>query len=272
MLKELYIKSVRYLVNRGYIGYRALNLTNYGVKYDAEIGRIYQIVGGRKIYLQHPKHGVPDYNGRNTLEWLCKDIYYGSYLPRDGDVVLDIGTGYGHEIAWLRSKSDVTIICVEPNPEVFLYLQVNLSGLSGVVLQNFVVGSRGEMNFPFTTDYASATSNSDVGGISVRGCTLEDLIKDYDEVALLKLNIEGEEAELLEANNLSKITRIIVSCHDFRAHRGEGDNFRTHERVVRALKSKGYRISDVKTKYYPSESWRKSIRYWIFAYREGAIN
>lgn len=267
MIKELYRKTIRYLVNNSYLGLRALNASDYGVKYDTVSERIYQWVGGRRIYIQHPKHGVPNYAGRDTIEWLCEDVYYGNYLPCDGEVVVDIGTGYGHEIAWLKSKSDVKVICIEPNPEVFVYLQMNLLEISGVILKNLFVGEKKYINFPLTTNYAGATSKGDKVGIRVNGATLDELLREYSEIALLKLNIEGGELSLLETSDLTKINRIIVSCHDFRANRGDGEYFRTYDKVKKILKDKGFYLSQVETEFFPTQHWRDSVQFWIYAYK-----
>lgn len=267
MIKELYEKTIRYLVNNSYLGFRALNATDYGVKYDTVCERLYQRVGERRIYIQHPKHGVPNYAGRDTVEWLCNDVYYGNYLPRDGEVVVDIGTGYGHEIAWLKSKSDVKVICVEPNPEVFVYLQTNLLEISGVILKNIFIGEKKYINFPLSMNYAGTTSNGEKVGIRVNGATLDELLSEYNDIALLKLNIEGGEVGLLENSDLAKITRIIVSCHDFRADRGDGEYFRTHDKVKKILKEKGYSLSRINTEYFPTKHWRDSVQFWIFAHK-----
>lgn len=265
MFKDFFEKIVRYLVNNNYIGFRALNLVNYGVKYDSLNDRVYQTIGESNIYIIHPKHGVPNYKGRNTIEWLCEDIYYGNYRPIDSDIVIDIGTGYGHEIAWLKSKCNAKIICVEPNPEVFVALQMNLLGLKEVTLHNKFIGQEKHINFSLSTNYAGATSQGDDIGIRVYGESLDELLSEYSEIALLKLNIEGGELSLLETSDLSKIARIVVSCHDFRADRGEGEYFRTHKRVMNILKDKGFNIASIETNYFPTPSWKESVKFWIFA-------
>ncbi len=267
MIKEFFRKFIRYLVNNSYLGLRAVNIIDYGVKYDPDSERLYQWVGGRRIYIQHPKHGVPNYDGRDTIEWLCEDVYYGNYQPCDGEVVVDIGSGYGHEIVWLKSKTDVRVICVEPNPEVFVYLQMNLLEISGIDLKNIFVGEKKYIKFPVTMNYAGATSEGDEFGISVNGVTLDELLSEYSEIALLKLNIEGGEVDLLANSDLTKITRIIVSCHDFRADRGDGEYFRTYDKVKKILKDKGFSFAPIKTDYFPTKHWRDSVKFWIFAHK-----
>ena len=266
-IKNTIWKVIRYLVTNNYLGYRALNMVGYGVNFDVFNGRVYQTVGNRRIYILHPKHGVPNYTERDTVAWLCEDIYYGKYRPSDSDVILDIGTGYGHEIAWLKSKCNAKVICIEPNPEVFVCLQLNLLGLEGVDLYNRFIGSKEYINFPLTTDYAGATSQGEEVGIRVHGTNLDKIVREDEEIALMKLNIEGGEVDLLESSNLTKIRRIIVSCHDFRANRGDGEYFRTYDKVKAILSRKGYILEKVDTDYYPTPDWRDSVKFWIYAHR-----
>jgi FkbM family methyltransferase len=203
----------------------------------------------------------------DPADWLCSEIYFKHYLPVEGDVVVDIGTGYGHEIAWLCSRSAATVLCAEPNPEVFSYLSANLSGCRNVALHNKMVGDAGVHKFPFSSDYASSGAGSRELNISVMGITFEELTRSVGEVALLKLNIEGGERELLSTITLDRVRRVVVSCHDFRAARGDGDYFRTHEFVSSLLARNGFTLKGFAPSAYPTPAWRHSVPFWIFGER-----
>ncbi len=260
-------KILRGLVNRDFLGARFLNVIDYGVHYEKESGRIYQLVCDKHLYIAHPKHGLPNYSTIDSIDWLCREIYYSKYLPKSDDVVLDIGTGYGHEIVWLKNNSDPEVICVEPNPEVFFYLQVNLQDVEKVHFLNLFVGDKECINFPLSSEYASSTSQGADKGLKINGIKLSEIVRPYEKIALLKLNIEGGELELLADSDLTKIERIIVSCHDFRTERGDGEFFRTFEKVWKILSDAGYDLSTIECSYYPTPNWINSVRYWIYAER-----
>jgi hypothetical protein len=63
-------------------------------------------------------------------------------------------------------------------------------------------------------------------------------------VDFLKMNIEGAEtAALAGMGEVLPLTRhLVVSCHDFRANRGEGEGFRTFDAARRLLTGAGFRL------------------------------
>jgi hypothetical protein len=75
------------------------------------------------------------------------------------------------------------------------------------------------------------------------------------------MNIEGAEKEFINSvHDFTAILRMVVSCHDFRANRGEGEHFRTKKTVVEKLLENGYQI---KTFSY-GKNWSED---WIYAER-----
>ena len=77
---------------------------------------------------------------------------------------------------------------------------------------------------------------------------------------MLQINIEGAEKYLLPMiKDYSNIKRIIVSAHDFRADRGEGEQFRTREFVKNHLHIAGYTVTHCGSKPRQLD--------WIFAER-----
>ena len=83
-----------------------------------------------------------------------------------------------------------------------------------------------------------------------------------DGIDLLKMNIEGAEKGLIASiGDFSRIKRLIVSCHDFRADEGHGEFFRTKESVTATLAGAGYAIKT----FAHDISWSDD---WIFASRD----
>ncbi len=262
-------KLIRYLVDKNLLGIYFINWTNFNIIFDPSSARIYQVIGGKQVFIGNSKHALPiiEKNRTDLIEWLCSEVYYKNYLPKTGDVVLDIGTGYGHEIVWLTNfVNDIKVICVEPNPEVFGYLRLNTAKIKNIQNLNLYVGDKSSVIFPFSANYASSHSNVTFEfGWEVNGIRLDNIAGSYEKIDLLKVNIEGGELELFEKSIAKNIKRIIVSCHDFRAKRGDGDSFYTYDKVRKILKEKGYNLSDIRPKYYPNVSWASSVPFWIYA-------
>jgi hypothetical protein len=62
-------------------------------------------------------------------------------------------------------------------------------------------------------------------------------------VDFLKMNIEGAEAKAPEGmqRSFGIIRALCISCHDFRANQGDGEQFRTKALVQAAVKAAGFR-------------------------------
>ena len=75
-----------------------------------------------------------------------------------------------------------------------------------------------------------------------------------DGLAFLKMNIEGAEREALPGcrQTLARTRNVCVAAHDFRADRGEGEEFRTLGMVKEFLSSSGFslRTRDEDRRYY----------------------
>ena len=83
------------------------------------------------------------------------------------------------------------------------------------------------------------TSTQEEGAFRVLGTTLDDLCEEegVEEIALLKMNIEGAEREAIRGmTRMIRRSRFVcIACHDFRADRGEGEEFRTRDVVKEFL-------------------------------------
>ena len=93
-------------------------------------------------------------------------------------------------------------------------------------------------------DY-TAIATDEKGYIEVDSMAWADFLSKYgiQQIDLLQINIEGAEKYLLPMiKDYSNIKRIIVSAHDFRADRGEGEQYRTREFVKNYLTDAGYSV------------------------------
>lgn len=182
------------------------------------------------------------------------DAFSYRYVPGAGDVVVDVGAGYGDEALVYSDLVGASgrVMSIEAHPKMFACLQRTCSenALSNVVPIHAAASEmRGEV---FISDNAesliSATiMSAESGEIRVASIPLDDLAVEHeiDRVDLLKMNIEGaEDAALAGATRLLRRTRhAAISCHDFIADSQSDDSFRTLQSVERLLGAAGFIVS-----------------------------
>ncbi len=80
----------------------------------------------------------------------------------------------------------------------------------------------------------------------VKGVRFDDLAAEHgiERIDFLKMNIEGAERWALPGceKALRRARYVCIAAHDFRAARGEGENFRTLEFVRKFVAEAGFRI------------------------------
>jgi FkbM family methyltransferase len=159
--------------------------------------------------------------------------YY--YLPKEGDVVVDVGAGVGEELM-IFSKSvgeKGKVFAIEAHPKTFRALQYNLqkNNLKNVILLNVAISDvPGKL---FIEDTADSLSNSvskvvNENGFTIDAITIEQLVEQYDidRINFIKVNIEGAEQLLIKGigKAIDKIDKMAISAHDFR-YKNEGNEF-----------------------------------------------
>jgi FkbM family methyltransferase len=186
------------------------------------------------------------------LDARARDIFAWGYVPRDGDVVVDVGAGTGTE---LRTFSRLVgpagrVIAVEAHPGTFrcLRLTAEAYGLENVTLVNAAIADRpGELGI---TDLFAGRGNSVITGGRPRhvvpALTLDDLLDRHDvrDVALLKMNIEGAEKLAIKGMRraVTRIRNVAISCHDFKARRTGDASFVSRDVVATFLRDHGYAL------------------------------
>ncbi|MEY8241244.1 MAG: FkbM family methyltransferase [Cycloclasticus sp.] len=273
LLVEKGTRYFNYLINDGYVPNFIANLLpgNY-LRYDSVRKCFVEKVKQQSIYIQRPKDAVGLVNGcigyRDLTDWLCEQVYFHYYKPKSGEVFVDIGAGYGQECMWLASTCPaVKIHNIEASPSVYSHLCETTSTIQNVVNTNACIADEGYMFLPFSPNYASVNIHEHPS-IRVKGISFDDFMEEnnIESVDLLKMNIEGAELGVLESiRRFDKVKRFVISCHDFRANRGQGEYFRTKEKVIEILKKNGYKIKGIELDSYPSDAWRLSVDDWVFA-------
>lgn len=181
---------------------------------------------------------------------------------RSGDFVIDVGAGYGTELAEFSGLVGPagSILAIEAHPASFfrLQLQVELNALSNVRPLCAAIGNvRDVVGFGETTGMHSSALGPD-GLVRVPQVQLDDAVPAGSRVSLLKINVEGAEVGVLEgaARTLQRTENVCVSCHDFKI---DGEEATIRERVVRLLLDAGFELRFVDDPDLPE--WQRSYVY-----------
>lgn len=157
-------------------------------------------------------------------------------MLRPGDLVLDCGANVG-KVTQLLATTGARVLAYEPDPFAFSELSKSCTGLDNVTLNNVAVGvSEGSIrlmrasNFEANPTGASVKSTivgggrmiDEAEGINVKLISFPDLVRklsdEHGEIALVKMDIEGAELDILEALEseglLDPIRCMIVETHE----------------------------------------------------------
>jgi FkbM family methyltransferase len=197
----------------------------------------------------------PDLEFGRPTWWdrVVNDIFFHDYVPRRGDLVLDLGAGNGEELSRISHAvgAEGRVLAFEPHPESFraLVATVRANGLANVDAFPQAVTDRAGVT-TLNGDDASTRSvvTRTMTTLEVETTTIDDIFAQLrlDHVDFAKINIEG--AELLAlwggAASLPRIRHLCISCHDFQADEGRaGDDVRTLDAVRDLLQSRGFTVT-----------------------------
>ena len=169
---------------------------------------------------------------RTSDPWIFKRIFtnreYEYGLPADPQVIIDGGANVGYSVAWYKARfPKAKIIAFEPDPDNFRMLQINCGALPNVHLVQAAIWSkdttltfchRGPEGQKFHPWGARVRLN-ELGDGNVRGMSLNTIVSEYDldRIDILKLDIEGAEKEVFEAENrhfIDLVDCVAIECHD----------------------------------------------------------
>lgn len=190
----------------------------------------------------------------NIIHVYCFDDYMlDSISDPNVKTVVDAGAFIGLVSLRLASRyPDARIIAVEPNPGILGYLKLNIevNGLSNrIIVEEAALADRSgqgvlfvprdsPVNASLSREYASRYGGENLDVVSVRMKTLSDLVDEYklDRIDILKLDIEGEESNVIQHIIASSILdRIRIGNIIIEAH-GEDESIT----LASLLRSRGY--------------------------------
>jgi FkbM family methyltransferase len=184
----------------------------------------------------------------------AEDYWFHVYRPQSGDTIVDIGAGRGEDCyAFSKAVGPAgRVWAVEPHPDSFQALSalIESEAMANVKPLRVACVEAPRMlqieTLPVWESNFVRDGEPSPTSHPVRGVRFDDLATELGigEIDFLKMNIEGAERFALPGSiEALRRTRIVCVCaHDFRADRGEGEQFRTLEFVLQTLRDAGFDV------------------------------
>jgi FkbM family methyltransferase len=180
------------------------------------------------------------------------EFWFHEYKPKAGDTVVDIGAGRGEDALPFSQEVGPTgkVVAVEAHPTNYDHLRrfCELNRLSNVFpIHAAVMDTPGSVLIDDGESWLTNTVRTTGVGTRVRATTVDNICNELrlERIDFLKMNIEGAEVRALLGTNdtINRIRSICVCCHDFRADRGQGEEYRTRDFVTDFLMKTGFTVS-----------------------------
>ena len=183
----------------------------------------------------------------------AKDFWLRNCSLNEGDLVIDVGAGHGEDtFAFSQAVGETGhVIAIEAHPLSFRILKefCILNGLTNITLLHTAIMDKSGLISITESDkwYSNSIApNREYAGVKIKSTTLDSVCDQLEikEIGFLKMNIEGAEkfAILGMSETIKRVRAVCIACHDFRADRGDGEQFRTRSVVVRFLKNHGFKV------------------------------
>lgn len=175
--------------------------------------------------LKHP----PELTGLTEvlIEVLHEQVYTPSwfYKPSPNDMIVDFGANVGvFSIGEVRRNRTARVVAIEAHPRIFKQLQENVAQFSSQIqiYQAAVQRTEGSVQLGVPGARSLDVRVSENGGndsLTVPAIDFSRVVSFVGdgEIALLKCDIEGAEAEVFEGaklEDLKKVRRIALEYHD----------------------------------------------------------
>jgi FkbM family methyltransferase len=179
-----------------------------------------------------------DENARSVLRWKLfrADHLLHEHVLQRNSIVYDVG-GYKGDWTWaMQKKYSCEFHVFEPHPEFFKYLSTRFLGLGGIKLHEVALGGEsGSVSLSSAAEGSSIVTRRGLDAVEVKLVDVcQHLREDGRPVALIKLNIEGAEYDLLEQLLWSEES-ILAGDFLVQFHAGPPNAKQRYEKIARKL-------------------------------------
>ena len=192
----------------------------------------------------------------SEMRQIADDYFFEMVDLSPGDVVVDVGCGMGTEFVGYFERIGPTgkVVAIEAHPRSYeiAVCMKHLNNTQNITILHAAAWSTDEV-LEISDDSESLGINSVVDPRLLAGPTFRvkavkvDSIEAVasEEIALLKINVEGAELHVLEgaSETLKRTRQVIVACHDFLADSEQAAAMRTLDSAIARLESLGFQIA-----------------------------
>jgi FkbM family methyltransferase len=145
-------------------------------------------------------------------------------LIKLGDTVVDVGACQGVYTHFFNQVLGATgsIYCIELMPQVFSFLEMRFGHAENIHFINAAVSDKDDTEAIYACDsneMHNIIGNTGVKVGDINSITLDELLKDEGEIALIKIDVEGAELKVLHGmKDVIKRTKTILLENHFDEH------------------------------------------------------
>lgn len=152
-----------------------------------------------------------------AVEVLCTSDYDIPLDPADVQTVIDLGANAGFATLLFASRYPLgSIAALEPAPDTFARLVRNVGHLRNVTTMPLAAGQPGSIVFDLGVPSTERRGQSrSIAGYEIARVGLSEILArlGWDEVDLLKIDIEGDEFALLADPSIERARVIVGELH-----------------------------------------------------------
>lgn len=230
---------------------------NNKVEYDPKYDMFWLKSEGSHLFMVKKPYF---YFSKDKLYKGIKRVACKHYIPKNGDIIVDLGAGIGTETLFFNEhiQDNGKIYSIEASKSSHQKLEEmciknNIKNSDNLHLA--ITDSNQEVWIEESDSYQVDSLNMQAKGTKVNGVTLDHLValKNIEQIDFLKANIEGSELPMIDGMRQAiKITKnIAISCHDFLFD----DNRQIKETMTKFLEANDFEVHFNTTGNQILDSW-----------------